>query len=310
MAWLLTIQQDIKMLSVLIPVYNYPVLQLVSDLHRSCEKAGIIYEILVFEDGSVNFLEANLPVSEISNVRYRVIENNLGRAAIRNLLASEGKYSNLLFLDGDSGIVSDDFIVNYLPYLNGDKVILGGRIYRQEDYREDCSLLYKYGSVREINNGKNRAVRSKVPVFTSPNFLISKNNFQKVCFDETFNEYGHEDSIFGIQLHRESIEYDYINNPVFHLDLESNKHYLAKSEKALTSLLKIHLTAMFPELIHYSRILQVFERIRKSGMMWFLVFKISIIKTLILKNLLSKKPSLFLFDLYKLWYLCKIYLKH
>lgn len=297
------------MLSVLIPVYNFPVFSFVRDLHKSCENSGNDFEIIVFEDGSTFFLVENAQIQGLSNVIYKANRPNVGRSAIRNSLALEATYPNLLFLDGDSGIVSGHFISNYLPYLGSDTVILGGRKYRPGDNKPDNSLLYKYGSKREQNEPRNISVRSKIPVFTSPNFLIGKAQFLKVRFDESFSGYGHEDSIFGIQLRRNSIPYSYIDNPVFHIDLENNSVFLEKSEKALNSLLKLYLSGYFPELKQYSRILQIFERLNKLHLMHLFVFTVNLIRKPIKNNLLSKNPSLLLFDLYKLLHLCETYLK-
>ncbi len=297
------------MLSVLIPVYNYPISALVSDLYKSCEKSQLEFEILVFEDGSTKFLEENLSVTQLPKVKYTQLKQNIGRSSIRNLLAVESLYPNLLFLDGDSGIVDDDFISRYKPYMGKDMVILGGRIYRLEDKRKDNSLLFKYGTTREVNEGVNLEVRKRIPVFTSPNFLITKENFLKVKFDESFSQYGHEDSIFGINLHRNKIAYTYIHNPIYHLDLEPNSLFLEKSEKALASLLNLYLSGNFPEITSYSKILQILEFLIKYRLIYLFVLKFSMFSKLMRQNLMSDKPSLFLFDLYKLVYICKIYTK-
>lgn len=292
------------MLSILIPVYNYPVFNLVRDLHLSCLKSDLVFEILVAEDGSIQYVEENSKINQFGNAQYLSLEKNIGRSAVRNFLASKSSYSNLLFIDGDSGIVDLEYVSRYAPWVNSGKIVLGGRIYRNSDYSVEKSLLFKYGSVREVNDAVNIQKRTKIPVFTSPNFLIPKELFIQIKFDEAFNEYGHEDSIFGIQLRRKGYEYQYIDNPVYHLGIEENAVFLSKSENALKSLLKLHISGKFPEITEYSKILQTFDLIIKLRARNLMSLKFRLLKEVLRRNLLSASPSLILFDLYKILFLC------
>ena len=53
------------MISILIPTYNYNVFPLVKEAHHQGEKAGIPFEILVYDDCSPN------PVGENENINGR-----------------------------------------------------------------------------------------------------------------------------------------------------------------------------------------------------------------------------------------------
>lgn len=110
------------MLSILIPIFNFDVRPLVSDLHGQCEAAGIGYEILCFDDGSTpEFKQKNKEIWKRPNVIYREMPKNLGRSAIRNALGKAARFEYLLFMDCDSRVVSPDFIQKYL-----DALKLGG----------------------------------------------------------------------------------------------------------------------------------------------------------------------------------------
>jgi cellulose synthase/poly-beta-1,6-N-acetylglucosamine synthase-like glycosyltransferase len=292
------------MLSVLIPVYNFNVTSLVDDLHRQLSALAIDFEIIATEDGSTQFLNENQSVENLQFVQYNVLDKNIGRAAIRNLLAECAKYDYLLFLDCDIEICNDNFIGKYLKFCQKDSVVLGGRTIYRENREKNCSLMYKYSQKKEQFNDKILKIRQKYSVFTSPNFLIYRNIFKHVQFDEAIKEYGHEDTIFGLMLNNAGYKFTYIDNPVINNGLEDNQKYIQKTETALNTLFKIYKSNKYPQLKAISKIISLFVfcekiRINKVISKLFLLFK-----KLIVGNLTSEKPSLFLFDCYKLGYFC------
>mgnify|MGYP000465830659 CR=1 FL=1 len=66
--------------------------------------------------------------------------------------------------------------------------------------------------------------------------LISKSLFQQLKFNESISEYGHEDTLFGIELQTKNIPINHILNPVVHLGLENEAIFLNKQEKAIQNL--------------------------------------------------------------------------
>ena len=103
-------------ISVLIPTYNQPCLELVKQLHAQLERAGVDYEIIVADDGSTDqtSVEANLQIASLPGCQYVVKKENVGRSAIRNFLAQTARYDYLLFIDSDMTMVSDQYIERYL----------------------------------------------------------------------------------------------------------------------------------------------------------------------------------------------------
>ena len=293
------------MLSILIPTYNYNITKLVNDLHEQAIGEFVDFEIIVMEDGSTLFLNENKTVSELKFCQYTRLEKNIGRSAIRNRLADESKYKYLLFLDCDAGISSDYFIKRYLLFCAGNSIILGGRIY-ETNADAQRSLLTKYGQERERNNTKNLKIRDKYQIFTSPNFLISKSIFQNIRFDESVKGYGHEDTIFGIMLHRAGFKFKYIDNPVVHTGIEDNKTFIDKTEKALYNLFALYESGEYPELENESKLTRSFIRLKKWKFVGLFNFFFKIIKPLIIRQITGKNPSLFLFDIFKLGILCSI----
>ncbi|MCL2596355.1 MAG: glycosyltransferase [Paludibacter sp.] len=293
------------MLSILIPTYNYDIRKLVNDLHSQANMLCVDFEIVVIEDGSKKYLAENKSVEHLSYVKYSIFTENIGRAAIRNHLADNAVYPYLLFLDCDAEIAGSDFLERYVKLFQKNCVISGGRIYKKI-IDKDYSLVEKYGKSREQFNPKNLKIREKYKVFTTPNFLIDKNIFKKVRFDESIKQYGHEDTLFGIELQRQNIDIQMIDNPVYHVGLEDNRTFLKKTELGLQTLLNIYKSGKYPEIQQNSKILSFYLKIKKLHLQKIISFTFKIIKPLLIKNLISNNPSFLLFDFYKLGILTKI----
>ena len=91
------------MLSILIPTYNYSVVNLVNQLQKQAIEAAFVFEIIVVDDFSNNLLiiEQNNKINQLDFCQFIKNEKNIGRTASRNLLANKAKYESLLFLDAD-----------------------------------------------------------------------------------------------------------------------------------------------------------------------------------------------------------------
>ena len=92
-------------LSILIPCYNWDVQSLINHLHSLCVNSQKLnkFEIICIEDASKECF-SNDQISELSNVKYKKLTQNIGRAKIRNLMAQKAQYEWLLFIDADSKI--------------------------------------------------------------------------------------------------------------------------------------------------------------------------------------------------------------
>ena len=91
------------MLSILIPTYNYLIVELVNRVHKQAITATIPFEIIIIDDCSTNkdIINANKIINGLEFCTYIQNDNNLGRTASRNILAIKAKYNLLLFLDAD-----------------------------------------------------------------------------------------------------------------------------------------------------------------------------------------------------------------
>jgi len=290
------------MLSILIPVYNFKISDLVHELHKQLIHNKVMSEIIVVDDASeLHFLE-NQKLTELTLVKYERLFNNIGRSAIRNYLASKAKYEFLLFIDCDAQSNSSDFIERYLKLINlNTEVICGGVCYEAiPPIEEKFYLRWYYGIHREAREA---LVRTKNPYksFSSFNFLIKANTFNKLQFDTQLKGYGHEDTLLGLEMEKCRIHILHINNSLLHIGLDETDVFLRKTEESVQNL--IRLTEKHKESKRLTKEIKILRRVQfinwlHLGWLYGNIYKL--FKSRILKNLKSRKPSLFCFDLYKL----------
>ncbi len=291
------------MLSVLIPVYNYDVSSLVHELYRQAAALLSEFEIIVMEDGSTLHTEQNATLSALDNCRYIPLSANVGRAAIRNRLADEARYGQLLFIDCDAEVQNSDFIGRYLSFRDESCVVVGGTAYDPAFDDPSCSLRLKYGRTREARTAEERE-RMRFKSFTTFNFLISKSIFRQVRFDETISGYGYEDTLFSIRLTELGYTVKHIDNPLVHRGVEPNDVYLRKAEVGLANLYRLHVEGRYPCLANDSHLMHTFLSFQRRHLTRPLGRIFPLCRRPMRTNLLSSAPSLRVFDLYKLLYLC------
>jgi glycosyltransferase involved in cell wall biosynthesis len=296
------------MISVLIPVFNFDVCDLVREISNQALKAKVPFEIIVIDDAShEDFKIINRKIAQFEGVKYIEEKRNLGRSKIRNKLADLSKYDHLLFLDCDSKIVRKDFLSDYIKNIDSESVIYGGREYdsiNPDDHK--YKLHWLHGIKREQIPA---IVRAEVPnkSFMTNNFIISKKAFNKVRFNEMIKGYGHEDTLFGYDLAAVEIMVRHIDNPVIHLGLESNDEFLRKTKEGIRNLVRIMgINGNAKKLIRDIRLLAYYKRIKSLHLTQLFSYMYAKTENRLSKNLLGDHPNLVLFDFYKLGYLCSI----
>lgn len=286
------------MLSILIPIYNFNVVELVEDLHRQSERCKIEFEIICFDDGSrEEYLLTNRTMKELPHVVYKEIRKNIGRSKIRNRLAEASRYDNLLFLDCDSRLPSKDFIKKYIIHIENYNVVYGGRIYESSPPLEQSKYFrWYYGIKRESVSTKKRKLLPYKSFMTN-NFLIRKKAFLSIRLNEKITGYGHEDTMFGIRLKENDVHIEHINNPVMHIGLEDFDEFMDKTHQGLRNLLFISKVVDITESVRIYRHLKRLKSLQLTGAV---VYLHNLISRRIVKNLKSNRPLLLFFDLYKI----------
>ncbi len=286
------------MLSILIPIYNFDVSELVHDLYRQCESYGKPYEILLFDDASTKQYDYTFLKNRDFNKKifYLYLQENQGRSKIRNQLAEAAKYDLLLFLDCDSKVVKQDFVKQYLDIAQSGLVICGGRSYNQRaPNQQEYYLHWMYGSEREVRDAEERQERP-YDGFQSNNFLIPKYLFENILFDERLVRYGHEDTLFGRMLKSKHISMLHINNPLEHIGLEPNMVFIEKSRVGVQNLVWMYQNNIAID----SKLLQAYLRLKSFGMLSAFGKYYQLRQQAWIDNLVTFSPDLSKFDRLKL----------
>lgn len=292
------------MLSINIPVYNIEVTHLVMQCIHQAENLAIEFEIRIYDDGSETKIKnVNRQLATHAKVNYVELEHNLGRAAIRNKMGMDSEKPYLLFIDADSKLIAEDYLKKYVELAKPGVVLCGGTAYASQKPDGKKLLRWIYGQKREAISAEERNSR-KGFIITSNNFLIDREIFKNIRFRENLGPYGHEDTLFGYDLHHAGIRPRHINNPVEHTGLEDSLIFLNKTKSALKNLLFISENVLnnSPEFINQMHFLNRYYQITRllpaALIRWF--FNMARGKTE--KNLTGKNPRLFWFDFYKLGY--------
>jgi len=290
------------MISVLIPCYDFNALPLVKRLEKEALTLGIAYEIVCIDDGSFSPLnEKNQQINALTNCLFIESKKNIGRIANRKLLSDKAQYNSLLFIDVDTMPKNEKFLETYLSHINKTDAVFGGVFYNKESFSQDNSLRFAFGKKREQVPSKKR-MSNPYKYIISSNYMINKSIFDEIEVPADINGYG-LDYFFGAQLKTNNVHITHIDNEVFHLGLDDNNKFLEKTRSALDNLKYMNSNSYIKK--HDISILKAYNFLKILLLEKMYYAMVKTINNKIETNLVSKKPSLFAFDLYRLAYLCK-----
>jgi hypothetical protein len=295
------------MLSILIPIYNYNAYPLVLELHKQCLECKIDFEILCQDDASKSVLNSeNDKINSLSNSNFTELKVNIAHRQNRNSLANKAKFENLLFIDGDSIIIRNNYISNYVSWLNDFDIIYGGRLHPENCPSNNQKLRWKYGKFIEDKSVEKR----KLAPFQSllfNNTIIKKDCFNKVKFDSHLTKYGHDDTQLSFQLSQFNPKLIHVDNPVEHGDIDSNIEYILKTKSSLENLIKLFEEGKINK--DFSRLILLLLILNKMKLTYliFVFYKIS--EGFLSRNLEGNNPNLFIYNIFKIGYLCSISIK-
>ena len=194
------------------------------------------------------------------------------------------------------------FISIYNSFLNTKiEVFLGGYCYKEE-HKFEGYFRYKYGKEREEKSSFERNLNPYKFIF-SGNLLIRKKTFLATNYSFQNAFYG-MDIFFAYQLFINKIDVLHIENPIYHLGLETNEIFFEKSLKAVEIRKKILVNCEQIEKI--SPLIKYYKTLKKYRLLPIAIVCFSISKPILKKLILNKNPSLLSFDLYRLGYLCTL----
>lgn len=291
------------MLSICIPIFNYDITLLLTDLHMQVAQLNVPVEIVCIDDCSSSaFSERNKEICSKFGT-YVQLDCNIGRAKIRNLFLEYTQHEYLLFLDCDLVIVSPGFIQQYVNAINeGGTVICGGNTYDKKKPVRQKLLRWRYGHKRESLLVSVRRLHPNKSFMTS-NFLINRYILIQHKFEERLSQYGHEDTLFGFHLKMSKIHISHIDNPVLNRNLENNAEFITKTEHGLKNLINILVYIdQDREYMTDVALLNFYQQCQKKHLTPIITVLFAASHTMLKKILTSGFAGLWLFDLYKLGY--------
>lgn len=297
----------INTLSILIPTYNNVCFELVRSLQAqasllSVSASDFKYEIIVADDGSTDktTIEGNRIINTLPHCRYIEREKNVGRAAIRNFLAKEAQYPWLLFIDSNMNVINNEYLANYQKEEEESDVIYGGyQIKRDADTQERLKYNLRYiFELAGVQNGDYR-LRQINPYgdFHTSNFIAKRSIMLKYPFDERFFHYGYEDVLWGKTLKDNQIPIHHVDNPLGYEHFIGNMSFINKTEESLHTLYQFR-----KELQDYSKIISYANKVKGWHLYAPCQRLFPLLSLPIKARLTGNKPSIFLFNIYKLLY--------
>jgi len=290
------------MISVLIPVYNYNVVALVTQIHSQLLLCNVSFEIICLDDASTsNAVDENEGISDLGFTTYLKSKENLGRTNARQFLAEKANYEWLLFLDADVMPKNEQFINHYLECLDKNyEAIYGGFAYHEETPSSEYMLRWTYGSTHEQVKAQKRN-KKPYKVIISANFMIKASVFSDINSQIEQKGYGF-DNFFGALLKMNNIKVVHIDNEVYHLGIESSRDYLRKKEKAAETLLSLHQANKIKN--HDNDLLHTFIKLKRFGLNTIGSLFYKLFHKTLKQNLLGTKPSMNILQLYRISYMC------
>ena len=264
-------------------------------------ECGIAYEIIVADDGTMAdttnqyIVECNKVIGQLEGVRYIIRLENVGRSAIRNFLFSQSKGDCILFIDGDLSLDNPDFIRRYTQ-AESDVVVGGIRIGGNPEQWKG-NLRYKYECAFERKNSLSDRQRRPFQSFRTTNFMVKRAVFVQHPFDEKLTHYGYEDVLWGKALEENGVQITHINNPITLTDYENNTLFIDKTEESLRTLYEYQML-----LKGYSKLLEMKDRMVRFHLVKAILIVHKLFGEKVKKLLQGNKPSVFLFNVYKLMY--------
>lgn len=290
------------MLSILIPIYNYDCSALLQEIDEQCQALAIDYEIVLGDDASSADYQALYQAYARTYPRLRIwqAERNIGASLIRQALAEQARGATLLYLDSD--ITPTPLMLS--QYLSAheqhpEAIVCGGFTYDAADCRQDNRLRYHYGMQIEVRPLQERLAQPYLS-FVAMGFLAPKKHLQRCPFPDM--GMGYEDAYWGESLREAGIRLIHIDAPVVHRLKERDEEFLQTTQRYIRNLYQ-HRSAFAGKRI---RLLDLYARLKRLRLARPLGLAFGYLDAPIRKALQRSPKALWLFQTYKLLYLCHL----
>ena len=289
-----------KYLSIAIPTRNDDCSLLVSKLlEQARRETSLDFEILIADDASDNAeVISQLDIlSQQKGCRLIRLKENVGRAAVRNMLAREAIYERVLFIDAGVDITNPNFLHTYIRHADDADIICGGWKTEVDSQTAISNLRAKYELSCEQNHTPKQRNRHPYRSFRTVNFLAHKDILLKNPLPADMTGYGYEDVVFGKQTERAGCTILHIDNPVVYKSYEDNTAFVSKIMQSVDTLY------IYRERIgHYSKLHAFAIKLRKLRLASLIVLLYRLRSESWKKQLCGNRPSMRILSILKLGY--------
>ncbi len=288
-------------LSILISSYNWDCLPLVQDLLQQLPNDA---EIIVGNDKSTcpEALRSYQKIASMKHCRVYEPSTNLGRSRIRNKLFELSKGKWLLFMDCDTQIPSPHYVQNYLDAIEAHpaEAYYGG-MRNTPQCPKGCELRWTYESTASRRWTADSRQQHPFEIFTTQNFMISREAFAQTGFPEEITQYGYEDTVLMMRLEQQGKTLWHLDNNLVHLDIDTNREFLKKTRQALRTL-----HSLSPDLQPQTRLVRMAKWLDRHRLRGLAAWTFLLTRPITSRILRSRWVSLRLFQAYKLGYFCTL----
>lgn len=290
-------------LSILIPNYNYDCRDLLRVLSSQTATVDGV-EIIVADDCSTNKAMAGCVADEACRlgVRYISMPKNGGRAVVRNALAESAEGQYLLFIDSDAMPAEPTFVADYTRMIGQADVVCGTVMSPEECPSPEVSLRWVYDHTSMPRFVAEKRRERPYDSFSSFCFMIRRDVFMRIRFDESFSGYGYEDTLFGSELKAYGASIVHRDIGCLHLGLEPNLVFMRKVEASNQTLL-----SNAGKIGQASSLLRMASKLKRLHLVgpagWLYRCAGSAVRH---RLVASARPSYRLLQMYKLLHLCSL----
>jgi len=297
----------IPLVSIVIPVYNQKSSFLIQCIESAINQTYNNLEILISNNHSTNGCDKVIDEYSLKDSRIKVIKPSIhvNMTDHFNYAGNKAKGKYISFLSSDDFLEPD--CINKLMeiLIQNPKVAMG---YCNNNMLDDSTNV----STPIRNNSFKTGIYS--PKILSDRFynyteywiiggIFKREIFIENNFSEQTKYYG-MDIFFAYKLMSNKISVLHIENRIYHLGLDQNAFFFDKCLLSVKSRQETLLDK--PGIEKINSLINYYKKIDKLKMKSIISLFFKLVKPILKRLILSKNPSLFCLDIYRLGYMCTL----
>lgn len=275
--------------------HNYDPKSVLDSLTDQLHNRNVDIQVIVWDDFSApefrEVLSDHRSKYRFPFITWKMGRENVGRSGMRQKILDFQRTGWLVSMDSDM-IPDDDFIDQMLDALQDPSTVyLGQHYYQSETPAEPFILHWTYGRHRELRSRS----QDNFQHFSTGIFALHGSLTPELRFDPKLRTYGHEDTMFGMQLREKDIPVRQTAMRAQHQGLIVQDRFIDRQLDAVRNLHRV--VSQYPD--YRSRLIIWGDRIQKIPLLPSLVSSRRV-RDLCLRRLERHPDNLFYLDLLKL----------